>query len=251
LANQNASVASVRKFEIATFVILCIILAGSGVIVFMPINYTVKLSIGLGLVCLSILSALIISYAFTQVGISTYETFSSALVSDVANIINSDGITNTELVIFNANTYYYGQVSDYLTNTINLANTLQSYNVYGGVNKSLDKEQLYYKNTTAGLENVNARIQSVYKLSFLTQAQTTALMNFFMAVSIISAATIMGYVAVADKYDTLAQWVLAIGVFLILCALTIYIMEVSQRVRTDGDKMYWGQPSIDYTNQIS
>ena len=137
----------------------------------------------------------------------------------------------------------------YTIHIINNTNALQSYNLYGNVNYALQKEQNYYNDTNKGLINVNSRMDSIYKISFLDQTQKTALMNFLLSVSIISAATVMAYVAI-EKYQNIAKYVLAFGLFLIAIALILYILEVTQRVRTDGNKIYWGAPTSDTLNRL-
>ena len=239
IAAQNKTVALVKKYEIVAITVLCIVLALSCGLIIYPLEYTKKLTFGLLIVLFAIVSSFTISMLFNKSNISTVETFTGA----------TD--TNATLSATISSNYgsFYGLVVAYFTNIINNTNALQSYNLYGNVNYALQKEQNYYNDTNKGLINVNSRMDSIYKISFLDQTQKTALMNFLLSVSIISAATVMAYVAI-EKYQNIAKYVLAFGLFLIAIALILYILEVTQRVRTDGNKIYWGAPTSDTLNRL-
>lgn len=242
IAAQNKTVALVKKYEIVAITVLCIVLALSCGLIIYPLEYTKKLTFGLLIVLFAIVSSFTISMLFNKSNISTVETFYTADTSASTNDALSTNINNS-------NNQFYGLVVAYFTNIINNTNALQSYNLYGNVNYALQKEQNYYNDTNKGLINVNSRMDSIYKISFLDQTQKTALMNFLLSVSIISAATVMAYVAI-EKYQNIAKYVLAFGLFLIAIALILYILEVTQRVRTDGNKIYWGAPTSDTLNRL-
>ena len=239
--DQSKNIAIIKKFELATIIILCVVVAGSCALIMLPIEYSKKLTLCLLLVVIAIISSFIISALFNKSGINTVEYFRTTPAS-----ITADGDTT----IAPHDNYFYGIVSTYLSNIINNTTALQSYNIYGNVNYALQKEKQYYTDTNKEIINVNARMDSVYKISFLDQTQRTALMNFLMSVTIISAAIAMAYVAL-EKYEKAARFVLYFGLFLITISLVIYILEVTQRVRTDGDKIYWGAPSSHTLNSLS
>jgi len=238
--DQNKNIAIIRKFELASIIILCVVVAGSCALIMLPIEYSKKLTFCLLLVVIAIISSFIISALFNKSGINTVEYFRTS----PANIV-----ANSDTTIAPHDNYFYGIVSTYLSNIINNTTALQSYNIYGNVNYALQKEKQYYTDTNKEIINVNARMDSVYKISFLDQTQRTALMNFLMSATIISAAIAMAYVAL-EKYEKAARFVLYFGLFLISISLAIYILEVTQRVRTDGDKIYWGAPSSHTLNRI-
>ena len=236
---QNETIATIKKFELASIIVLCVVLAAScGLLVF-PLDYSRKLTFALVIVIVAIASSFTIGLLFNKANIKTYEKFATAqdIDNDYRNFLASQ------------NNAFYGLVSEYLTGTISNTNALQTYNIYGNVNFALQKEQTYYNNTDKLLTNVNSRMDSIYKVSFLEQMQRTALMNFLMSVTVISAATIMAYIAVQD-YQRLSKIVLATGLVLIILGLGIYILEVTQRVRTDGNKIYWGDLSNDTKNDL-
>lgn len=239
IAAQNKTVALVKKYEIVAITVLCIVLALSCGLIIYPLEYTKKLTFGLLIVLFAIVSSFTISMLFNKSNISTVETFTGA----------TDSTATLSATITSNYGSFYGLVVAYFTNIINNTNALQSYNLYGNVNYALQKEQNYYNDTNKGLINVNSRMDSIYKISFLDQTQKTALMNFLLSVSIISAATVMAYVAI-EKYQNIAKYVLAFGLFLIAIALIMYILEVTQRVRTDGNKIYWGAPTSDTLNRL-
>ena len=240
IKGQNETLKTIKKFELASIIVFCIVLAAScGLLVF-PLDYSKKLTFGLVIVVIAIASSFTIGLLFNKANIKTFEKF----------VVTAQNITDDySRFIASQNNAFYGLISEYLTATISNTNALQTYNIYGNVNFALQKEHTYYNNTDKLLTNVNSRMSSIYKISFLDQMQRTALMNFLMSITVITAATIMGYVAVQD-YQTLSKVVLGIGFTLIVFALIIYILEVTQRVRTDGNKIYWGDLSNATKNDL-
>lgn len=240
IKGQNEALKTIKKFELASIIVFCIVLAAScGLLVF-PLEYSKKLTFGLVIVVIAIASSFTIGLLFNKANIKTFEKFAvsaQTLSDDYSRFIASQ------------NNAFYGLISQYLTGTISNTNALQTYNIYGNVNFALQKEHTYYNNTDKLLTNVNSRMSSIYKISFLDQMQRTALMNFLMSITVITAATIMAYVAVQD-YETLSKVVLGVGLTLIVLALIIYILEVTQRVRTDGNKIYWGDLSNSTKNDL-
>lgn len=240
IKGQNETLKTIKKFELASIIVFSIVLAAScGLLVF-PLEYSKKLIFGLVIVVIAIASSFTIGLLFNKANIKTFEKFAVTpqnITDDYTRFIGSQ------------NNAFYGLISEYLTATISNTNALQTYNIYGNVNFALQKEHTYYNNTDKLLTNVNSRMSSIYKISFLDQMQRTALMNFLMSITVITAATIMAYVAVQD-YQTLSKVVLGIGFTLILFALIIYILEVTQRVRTDGNKIYWGDLSNATKNDL-
>ena len=236
--SQTNSDAIVKKFEIAAIVILCIVLAFSVGLIIYPLEYTRKLTFGLIILVIAIVSSFIISVLYNRSNISTVEKFTAATnAADFSTYVS------------NTNTTFYGYANQYLQITIKNATALQSYQLYNNVNYSLEKESTYYNDTNNQLLNVNARMDSIYKMSFLVENQRTALINFLMSVTVISAATVMAYISV-ENYHTASKTVLIIGIILISISLILYILEISQRVRTDGDKIYWSHLSSDTANQL-
>lgn len=250
LSKEQQNTAKVKKYELAAMSMMIIVVILSTMLVVAPLEYSQKLSYALGIVMFAVLSSFTITALFNRAGIPTFEAFSGSSVASVSGKISGTSYSGYTDVVIAANNYFYGQVSDYLTNTINLTNTLQTFSIYGNVNYSLEREQSYYQDTKDGLDVVNNKINSIYKISFLDQVQTTALMNFFLSVTIIAAATIIGYVALQEYLPALAKVWLGIGIFLIVVSLIIYVLEVSRRVRTDGDKIYWSHPSSNVTNML-
>lgn len=250
VAAQMNTTTIVRKFEIAAFIILMVVLFGAAISVFAPLPSTTKIASASFLVIISVIAAFIMHFVYRSKHISIIESFDASNASDIPSLmtgVRANDYVNVSNVL---SIYYLNSLSNYYTNTMNLSNALQTYRTYADMNTSLQKEQQYYNDTNTQIVNATGKVKSVYKLSFSDQIRRTALMNFFMTMAIVSSATIAAYVAAKEYAPGIGAIVLVIGVTLIIGLFIIFLIELNSRVRTDGDKIYFGVIDSNYRNKL-
>jgi len=199
------------------------------VIISIPFEKSMKSILTSILSLVAIANILIIYYIFDRPGL--IEKF-----VDISSQNNSD-ITTAQHKFMDASIQY-------LIQTDNLNILLQSNMVYGNVNSGLSKEITYYNGVSTELSNRNINVESVYKSSYMTQVNYSAAMQLFMSLSLIVTGFTISYVTLESLEITGAvySWVSGITAFFIIIVTIIYMLEVSIRVRTNPQQIYWGNP---------
>ena len=241
------------KFELTAGIILALVLVGAAVIIVLPLEYGKKVTYAGTLLVVSIISGMLITLIYSRQGFVNYEKFTTfadlqgsvdLTVAGSANVMNANSAqrySNYQAFREPMDLFYYGELATFIENTITLTNNLQTFNIYGEVNYSLQKEQSYYSGQNNALINSNQKINALYKTSFLDQIKIAALMNYFITINIIISASTMAYVVLLPyHYET---FVMVIGFIAAVISTTIFIIEINLRVRTDGAKLYWGNPA--------
>lgn len=130
-------------------------------------------------------------------------------------------------------------VSDYLTDTINLAITFDAYRTYGSASFAMNKEMNKYTDAHVQIKNSDAQVMSTYGAVRLDQKITHSRMVYFLALAFIVSATALLVV----KFPAQARVFYITGTVFVVLASLVYMFDTSGRVRTDGLKRYWGKPS--------
>ena len=130
------------------------------------------------------------------------------------------------------------QVDSYLANSIQIVSLLVTYKGYGDMNFSTKKEQAYYENTNAKLEIEKETIASTNRIMVREGKVSRYRVYYFLEllVTITIASLLSVYLPGATTFATV------LASLLILLFTWLYIMNVNNLVRTDGSKLYWGQP---------
>jgi membrane protein implicated in regulation of membrane protease activity len=92
------------------------------------------------------------------------------------------------------------------------------------------------------IDNATATIGASERMYNLNTRNNLSKMNTFIALIIILTFGVVGYV-VADGIPTIQYIVLIIVSVLLLIVAILYILDTQRKVRTDGAKIYWGQPT--------
>jgi hypothetical protein len=134
------------------------------------------------------------------------------------------------------------EMDSFIQNTINMALILQNNNAYKYINYNLQKETSYYNGTKMQIDNATASVGASERMYNLNTRNNLSKINTFIALIIILTFGVVGYV-VTDGYVTLQYIVLTVTSLLLLIVAILYIMDTQRKVRTDGAKIYWGQPT--------
>lgn len=134
------------------------------------------------------------------------------------------------------------EMDTYIQNTINMALILQNNNAYKYINYNLQKEANYYNGAKVQINNSTAIAGASERMYNLNTRNNLSKMNTFIALIIILTFAVVGYV-LADGYVTIQYIVMIVSSVLLLIVAILYILDTQSKVRTNGTKVYWGQPN--------
>lgn len=157
----------------------------------------------------------------------------------------SDILTTGDAIDTIRSAYYVDTLKEmdiYIQNSINMALILQNNNAYKYINYNLQKETNYYTGTKMQMDNATATVGAAERMYNLNTRNNLSKMNTFIALIIILTFGVIGYV-LADGYTTIQYIILATVSILLLIVAILYILDTQSKVRTNGSKIYWGQPT--------
>lgn len=223
----------------AYFAITLLIIVG--VIV---IYYTPTLDDGMKKLLMSIMAGVsIIAYVVMYL-VNRYvlmETFSSAsvlpafLTIDTINTETNLATSRTSLL-----TILNREALVYLNNTINMVLLMDSYRGYGNVNYSMQKEYQYYKDKNDTLSQDKNKINQAHRITYLNSRINRYRVYYFLQILL----TITLTAFLVTYFPDMLTFFTVIAVLFIILFTYFYIINVNNLVRTDGKKLYWGQPNL-------
>jgi hypothetical protein len=134
------------------------------------------------------------------------------------------------------------EINAYIQNTIHMALILQNSKTYGYINHTIQKEINYYSATKQQVDNAKTLAKASGRMYNLESRNNLSRVNVYIALVIILTFAIVGYHLAGDR-KFIQYTVLGIAAFLLLMVALLYIIDVERKVRTDGRKIYWGQPN--------
>lgn len=213
----------------------------TGVIV---IYYNESLDDGMKKLMISIMAGVSILAYVVMYLINKYvliETFSAA---SVLPAFLSIGAINTTIDLDTKRTELLNIINKeslvYLANTINMVLLMDSYRGYGNVNYSMQKEFQYYKNKNDTLSQEKNKITQAHRITYLNSRVNRYRVYYFL--QILLTITIAAFLSI--YLPEMLTAISVIAVFLIILFTYFYIINVNNLVRTDGRKLYWGQPNL-------
>jgi uncharacterized membrane protein YbaN (DUF454 family) len=203
----------------------------------LSLNYETK-----KLVVAVMLGGAILTYmgsVFIKNRVLTYENFSNMYVEKNMKTINEYEASEINDYLNKLYVSVGREFVKYLDHTITTSLILDSYNLYGDVNHSISKELDYYENINYQLKNENSKLEQAKRINYYDAYINRIRITFF--VSILLTITISAFVS--SYFPGSLSLVSVVMLIAILILTYIYIMNVNNLVRTDGKKLYWGQPS--------
>jgi hypothetical protein len=212
-----------------------------GVIV---IFYSPTLSDGMKKLFMSIMAGIsVIAYIVLYL-VNRYvlmETFSSASVLPAfLSISTIKAAANLDTQITDLSTIFNRESLVYLNNTINMVLLMDSYRGYGNVNYSMQKEHQYYKDKNDTLTQDKNKINQAHRVTYLNSRVNRYRVYYFL--QLLLTITITAFLT--TYFPDMLTFFTIIAVLLIIMFTYFYIINVNNLVRTDGKKLYWGQPNL-------
>jgi len=134
------------------------------------------------------------------------------------------------------------EVNAYVQNTIHMALILQNSKTYSYINHTIEKEINYYNASKQQVDNAKTLAKASERMYNLETRNNMSRTNVYIALIVILTFAIVGYRLSGDR-KFFQYTVLGISGFLLLMVALLYIIDVERKVRTDGRKIYWGQPN--------
>jgi hypothetical protein len=134
------------------------------------------------------------------------------------------------------------EINAYIQNTIHMALILQNSKTYGYINHTMQKEINYYTASKQQVDNAKTLAKASGRMYNLESRNNLSRVNVYIALIVILTFAIVGYHLAGDR-KYIQYTVLGIAAFLLLMVALLYIIDVERKVRTDGRKIYWGQPN--------
>jgi len=219
-----------ERVERIAVIVASVVVIGCFTVLVTPIEYSYKLLSLIGFVVVALASALTVR-ALPSLGNTSLEGFDAA--SSLTSINTS--IANYDIVALR-------YVSYNIADTLMLSSRIYGNNAYGDLNYAMLQEINYYKGINGRLRNAGDKTESYYRMEDLENHKMLATSYFAVNIMLITSVSLTLYVA-ADNMPTAQPYIIAIGMATALLAITLYLVDVARRVRTDGEKIYWGEPS--------
>jgi len=132
-------------------------------------------------------------------------------------------------------------VHQYLTNTVNIGLLINTYNSYGEMNYSIQKENKFYQDKNDVLDqNKNQLVNASNVIDLENKVRRYRVYYFVQLLITISVVSIL--VVYLPETSSIISLLLIITSLIIILFTYIYIVNVNNLVRTDASKLYWGQP---------
>uniref|UniRef100_A0A6C0CTI7 Uncharacterized protein n=1 Tax=viral metagenome TaxID=1070528 RepID=A0A6C0CTI7_9ZZZZ len=230
--NKNKSV------FIAYFVLFIIIVTVSVSILSTSMLSTNMKRLSMGILSAISLIAIVVMYIINRFVLKEY--FQMRLTTpdlSIASIIEKATWENEKNNLIDI---ILDQVNDYLSNSINIVSLLATYKGYGDMNFSTNKEQAYYENINAKLDVEKDNIATTNRIMIREGKISRYRVYYFLEllVTITIASLLSVYIPSTTTFATI------LASILIITFTWLYIINVNNLVRTDGSKMYWGQPNL-------
>lgn len=243
VAAQQKKGQKVKLFMYITLVMLVTIAGAAAVAVMAPLEEKQRIMLALGVVSGGIIVSTILNLVYnTKVeGFQAAEVGAGVALIDPNNLAGGVAESNLNNVAANSSVWILSQASLYLSNTIYLALTLQSYSTYGNMNYTLNKERKYFTNRLHTMERTNERIGQLADMSKLEKNNARSKMVFFIFIIVLVSIT-TGLLVFTKDIEGMKNMVLAGAGIIFLIGTVMFIMDTAGRVRTSGDQYYWGKP---------
>lgn len=151
------------------------------------------------------------------------------------------GTTSFESIRNNLMGQVYQSVYQYLTNTLSIGLLITTYNSYGDMNYSIQKEQKFYEDRNLTLLNNKKSIAHASNVIDLeSKIKRYRVYYFIQLLIVISLSSIL--IVYLPEGSSVTSLVLIIASAIIILFTYTYIININNLVRTDATKLYWGQP---------
>jgi hypothetical protein len=234
--NTNKTIASrTQNYMHIAVAILVLVAIACVAAYFVPMKPSIRIGVLVGIVALAIAAGAAIPAFYNREGFAGENIYTLGQYQKIADATSTTAIVATyELATLD-------EANKFLMNTIYLANMLQSNINYGNANVSVNKELEYYRGATQQLDNSTNTLRGTTGVIRLDNTVSHANMTFFLTMTIVIAMTVLA-VVLTSKWPETHKYIYITASIVVVISIMLYIMDTSARVRTDGQKKYWGKP---------
>lgn len=125
---------------------------------------------------------------------------------------------------------------EYVSNTLNVIQTIDTYRTYGDVSKSIAKEHRYYTNLHTQLANDKEKLNAV-QMNYYREGRILRY-RIYMFLQVLA---VISLFMIANNNSA---FVYVPAAFVVLFIIYLYIFNVNNLVRTDSRKYYWGEATV-------
>lgn len=236
---------------VTTAVLACVIVAGVVTVNF-PFERRTKLTICLSLISATIVSSLILYFAYNRVVAEHFidenfedehfedEHFEGGALTNYNSIGTSIGTWDSEVDMLN--TAILAQAQRYLDNTTFVNNALGSYKAYGNVNYSISRELSFFRALRSNIDNQTGKTKQAANLVKLSSVEQMYRIYLLISWMILAALAVSAYIGFEES-PQVRKYSLYVAGFLAIMAFVLYVLEINKRVRNDIRHYYWKMPS--------
>jgi hypothetical protein len=158
--------------------------------------------------------------------------------------IGSEHFTDVSIDVSSGSveTAFMANVFAYMYNTMNVNTFLESYELTYSMNQTMNQEQANYKIASNDIDVSGQRLYGISKIVQLDKLDTGSRVYTLLVILAVIGLFMPLYVLM-HEYIRVQQTILAVAAAIIVIALVIQVYQTTSRVRNDGEKKYWGQPS--------
>lgn len=230
IVSEQAFKKKVRIVEYVSLGILVMVFAASAFLAgSFAMDPTLKLKASLGVFLAAAFSVAVIVLVY-QSKLLHIESFADNTIASGVQYSSGDS------------TGFVQNVSIFLSNTITLSNSLDSYDLATNMNKAMFNDSVKYTNTTQDIVVAGRRLQDMAKTVEVEKAQHNSFVYLFLTLTMVLAVMLPIYVWAANA-PTIRMGIMVLSGAVAFMALLVHAFESTSIVRTDGQKKYWGQPA--------
>jgi len=238
--NTNKSKVSIYEYLSLGFLLLIIILS---IILEFSSDSRSEFILSIMIVIVTSISYLVINYLY---GKSILETFDTQSVSVVNSILKSGipvtGTNPTAAVNLNIkyyNTLYYVVVNEYLNSLLAFVGYTEQQSANINLSIMLNNQQLYYNDTLNEMNMESNKLDASSAVVNSSRYASTYRMNLYSNLTLIIAITVIIRSGLSSYNTSVPFYVGILGFILAVISVILFMIETSQRVRTDPKRMYW------------
>lgn len=228
----------VSKYEYVSLVFLLIIILLSIILEF-SVDNRGSFILSIIIVIISSISYIIINYLY---GRSLLETFVVSNVRrDQIEIICQSGIDISNI---DKNIEYYKTlnnvtINEYLNTILGFLNIKEQENTNANMAILLSNQQMYYEDTLKKMDMENNKLDSSSAIVLSSRNASTYRMNLYSNLTLIIAITVILRSGLSSFNTGLPFYIGILGIILAIISVILFMIEISQRVRTDPKRLYW------------
>lgn len=134
---------------------------------------------------------------------------------------------------------FFDQVSQFMSNTVFISNTLRTYKTYGNYNNTTRREILFFQGIYDQMQNSSAKLRAALSLTAFNIMMNKYKMMFFLILAFIVALTLTTHSMATDQ-PRVQTGIIAFACILTISIFTVFVMITNRMVHTNSRRRYFG-----------